>query len=292
MCRLTILIALLCSAASAVAAEPAESAWRHEEVHRWPAPEANQGVAVDGEHFYAITNSAIGKYRKDNGERVGGWQGEKEGPIVHLNSGTVVDDKLYCAHSNYPHIPATSSLEMFDVASMQHVGNHSFGIAPGSLTWACLPAGSQHWLACFAHYSKDRPRTGRGPEYTELVRFDDRLRREAGWVLPQPVLDVFGGSSSSGGAFGPDGNLFITGHDAQILFVLQFPKMGAVMELVDTIPISAQGQAFAFDPTDRHVLYSISRKTKEVIVSRITKRELPKGGDASSPKPASRPTQQ
>ena len=79
----------------------------------------------------------------------------------------------------------------------------------------------------------------------------------------------------------PDGSLFITGHDAPTLFVLQFPKMGAVMELVDTIPISAQGQAFAFDPTDGNVLYSISRKTQEVIVSRITKREPAKVGDAT-----------
>ena len=40
---------------------------------RFKADEAHQGVAVDAEHFYAITNAAIGKYRKDTGERVGGW---------------------------------------------------------------------------------------------------------------------------------------------------------------------------------------------------------------------------
>jgi hypothetical protein len=254
---------------SLLAAEPT-GAWKHEELRRFPAPEANQGVAVDDRFFYAITNAAIGKYRKDTGERVMGWQGEKGGPITHLNAGLFRDGKLYCAHSNYPHLPATSSVEVFDPATMEHVDSHSFGIAPGSLTW--IDRRGEQWFACFAHYAKDRPRTGRGPEFTEIVRFDDRWRREAGWVLPQPVLDVFGGSSSSGGAFGPAGRLFITGHDAPTLFVLEFPKMGGVMQLVDTIPISAHGQAFAWDPMDGEVLYSISRATKEVIVSRVRKR--------------------
>src|SRR5262245_31845308 len=198
-----IVIACLLFSAPLVADEPAAS-WKHEELRRFPAKEANQGVAVDAEFFYAITNSAIGKYRKDNGERVGGWKGEKDGPIVHLNAGIVRDGKLYCAHSNYPHVPATSTLEVFDAATMEHVSTHSFGIAPGSLTWVDFR--DDRLFACFAHYAKDRPTTGRGPEYTEIVRFDDRFRRESGWVLPQAVLNVFGGSSSSGGAFGPDGN--------------------------------------------------------------------------------------
>jgi hypothetical protein len=44
---------------------------------RFKADEAHQGVAVDAEHFYAITNAAIGKYRKDTGERVGGWKDDQ-----------------------------------------------------------------------------------------------------------------------------------------------------------------------------------------------------------------------
>jgi hypothetical protein len=263
-------IAVTLIAVPLVADEPTAS-WKHEELRRFPANEANQGVSVDAEFFYAITNSEIGKYRKDNGDRVGGWKGEKGGPIVHLNAGLVRGGKLYCAHSNYPHVPATSTLETFDTAMMEHVDTHSFGVAPGSLTWVDLRDGK--CFACFAHYAKDRPTTGRGPEYTEIVRFDDRFRRESAWVLPRAVLDVFGGSSSSGGAFGPDGNLFITGHDAPTLFVLRKPKMGATLELLTTIPISAHGQAFAWDPTDGNVLYSISRPTREVIVSRITKKE-------------------
>ncbi|CAN5129629.1 hypothetical protein BH23VER1_BH23VER1_25440 [soil metagenome] len=35
-----------------------EDAWRHHELRRIPAAEAHQGVAVDGEHFYAIDNKS------------------------------------------------------------------------------------------------------------------------------------------------------------------------------------------------------------------------------------------
>lgn len=125
-------------------------AWRHEELRRFKAEEARQGVAVDAEFFYAITNEAIGKYRKDNGAKAGEWKDTNEG------------------------------------------------------------------------------------------------------------------------SFGPDGNLFITGHDAQELYVLGPPRKGADIPWKAAIPISAHGQAFAWDRAEKGILYSIERKTHEVIVSRIT----------------------
>src|ERR1051325_11176835 len=97
---------LAISSASAVAGE-----WRHEELRRFKAAEANQGVAVDDQHFYAITNHAIGKYRKDTGERVASWDGGGSGTLKHLNAGVVLDGKLYCAHSNFPDLPEQSSVE-------------------------------------------------------------------------------------------------------------------------------------------------------------------------------------
>eukprot|EP01035_Chromulina_nebulosa_P007914 gene7915-10709_t len=61
--------------------------WRYEELRRFKAPEAGQGVAVDKEFFYAITNHTIGKYRKATGERVAGWEGGKGGEVIHINAG-------------------------------------------------------------------------------------------------------------------------------------------------------------------------------------------------------------
>lgn len=254
---------------SSLVAEETAALWKHEELRRFPADEAKQGVAADDEFLYVISNTAIGKYRKTTGEKVAAWKQEKGGPLSHLNAGIVHDGKLYCAHSNFPTIPSTSSVEIFDPQTMTHEGNISLGIAPGSLTWVDFHDG--HWYACFAHYSKDKPRTGRGPESTEVVRYDTEWRRTRGWVFPAPMLEVFGGSSCSGGAFGPEGLLFATGHDAKILFALELPKSGAILKLVEQIPISAEGQAFCWDPTDETILYSLSRKASEVIVSRVTK---------------------
>jgi hypothetical protein len=83
------------------------------------------------------------------------------------------------------------------------------------------------------------------------------------------MIAKFGKNSSSGGSFGPDRHLFITGHDAQELYMLDFPVTGDVWTWKTAIPISAHGQAFAWDRGEPGVLYSIDRKTHEVIVSRL-----------------------
>jgi len=255
------------SGAMATAAEPSAAPWRHVELRRFPAAEANQGVAVDELHFYAITNQAIGKYRKDDGGRVAGWKGPKDGPLHHLNAGMIRQGRLYAAHSNFPAVPMVSSVEVWDTATMQHVDSHSLGIDVGSLTW--IDYRNEHWYACFAQYAKDQPRTGRDPAWTEVVEFDPQWRRTAGWVFPAGLIAKFGGASCSGGAFGPRGLLFATGHDAPELYVLAFPQAGSVLQWQATIPISAEGQAFGWDPVRPNTLYSISRRTREVIVSQV-----------------------
>ncbi len=247
--------------------KPAKStgAWRHEELRRFQAEEANQGVAVDGEFFYAITNAAIGKYRKDTGAKSGGWQDAKGGRIKHLNAGVVLEGKLYCAHSNYPAMPMESSVEIWDVAAMRHLETIDLTKTGGSLTWVDRRDGA--WFACFAEYA----RTG-DPAHTRVVQFDLKWRQVAEWKFPAELVVEFGKHSSSGGSFGPGGNLFITGHDAPELYVLNVPQKGADLRWKAAIPISAHGQAFAWDRAEEGVLYSIERKTREVIVSRITDR--------------------
>ena len=65
--------------------------------------------------------------------------------------------------------------------------------------------------------------------------------------------------------------MFVTGHDAKELYLLGIPANGTVLEWQATIPISAEGQAFGWDPGQTNVLYSISRRVREVIVSRVTR---------------------
>jgi hypothetical protein len=122
------------------------------QIAEFPAPEANQAVGVDDRYFYAVDNQAIGKYDKKTGKLVKRWQGPKEGPIIHLDSAFVMDGRIYCAHSNYSAWPMTSSLEIWDAATMEHIGNHSFGINWGSLTWVDFHDG--HWWMTFANYDQ------------------------------------------------------------------------------------------------------------------------------------------
>lgn len=226
--------------------------------------EARQAVAVDATHFFAIGNSSIGKYDRVSGERVGGWQATEELNLHHLNSGVVIDHKLYCCNSNYPEFPAVSSVEVFSTVSLEHVDTHSFGIYEGSLTWVDRSAGT--WWAVFAHYSRNvnddpfsKPHT-----YTSLVQFDDQWRRMAAWVFPREVLDRFAPSSCSGGFWGPDGKLYCTGHDLGEIYVLSLPRAGSVLKHERTLAAPITGQGIAHRDGEA-VFFGIHRPTRSVI---------------------------
>ena len=241
--------------------------WTSREIVRFRAIEANQGVAVDEEFFYAIDNRRIGKYRKVNGEKVAEWKDEQGGSFIHLNSGFIKDGKLIVSHSNFPGVPMFSSVEIWDIKTMKHIGSHSFGIGPGSLTWIAYRNGFQY--ACFADYTGGSGNPGKGPAYTQLVRYDDQWRAVGGWGFPAELVQKFGNSSASCGAFGPGGLLYVTGHDAKEIYVLDFPKGGSILQWIATIPAPLEGQAFSWDPEREHVVYGIVRKTKEVVVFEI-----------------------
>jgi hypothetical protein len=236
-------------------------------IRRFHAEEARQGVAADAANIYAIGDQAIGKYDKPSGKRVAVWRGEADGPIVHLNSGVVVDGKLYCAHSNYPGVPMTSSIEIFDAVRVEHVGSHSFGIFEGSATW--VDRRDRHWWVAFAHYEGRGDEAGKGPAWTSLVKFDDEWRRVEAFVFPPEVVTRFGNRSNSGGAWGRDGLLYATGHDAPEVYVLRLPDAGSALRLVETLPADIAGQGIAWDPVEPGVLYGIVKESRTIVVLRL-----------------------
>ncbi len=220
-----------------------------EDLDRYQAREAVQGVAVDGEHFYAIANSAIAKYDRHTGGLVARWATSEELPLQHLNSGVVHQGQLYCAHSNFPAFPPTSSIEIFDCATLQHVESHSFGIYEGSLTAIDWHDGK--WWCVFAHYSKkvnDDPHA-RPHNHTSLVQFDVEWRRTAGWVFPSKVLDRMAPHSCSGATWGSDGTLYCTGHDRPEIYRLALPRSGSTLRQVETLKVPFPGQGIAWERT-------------------------------------------
>jgi outer membrane protein assembly factor BamB len=243
-------------AAAAVALSPAR------EVSRLPAREAGQGVAVDARYIYAIDNSRIARYDRRSGRKIGAWTGDPE-RFPHLNSCAVIGRELVCASSNYPKTPMSSSVEVFDPVRLTHLRSIPLGHQAGSLTWVDRRDGS--WWACFANYDGRGGEPGRDHRFTTLVRFDDRWRAKESWTFPPEVLDRFAPRSSSGGAWGADGRLYVTGHDRPEVYVLDVPAGGGVLKLVAIIAVPIEGQAIAFDRRARDTLFGISRARREVV---------------------------
>ena len=241
--------------------------YRFETEAHFTSADARQGVAVDSQFVYVVSNFSISKHDKETGELLLQWQGEEGRPLIHLNSGIIIDGVLYCAHSNYPGIPMASSIEMFDPETLEHIGSHSFGIMHGSATWIDKRDGL--WWIGFAHYEGRGGVAGRGPAWTRVMLFDEQWRVVGGYVYPPEVVERFLDRSNSGAAFGPDGLLYATGHDASEVYALSIPSGGSHLILEHILPVEAEGQGIAWDPFDPEVLYTIIKKDRTVFKSRL-----------------------
>jgi len=231
--------------------------------------DARQGVAVDRDHVYAVNNYRITRHRKDDGSPQLQWDGISEaGPIIHLDSGMVWQGRLYAAHSNYPRSPMTSSVEVWDVKTMEHVASHSFGIHLGSFTW--LDRYQGYWWGAFGNY--DKVQRGEQDPYgktvnTQVVKMDEQFRVLARWTLPQGILERIAPMSNSGGSWGPDGYLYLTGHDHPEIYVVQVPARGMELRWVATVEAPGiHGQGIAWDrSSDGRILWGIRKRDRKVL---------------------------
>lgn len=226
-------------------------------VRKFPAPEADQGVAVDAQHFYPVDNTVIAKYDRATSALLARWHAPKNGLVRHLNSCFEESGRLLCANSNYSETPHGSSVEIFDTRSMQHVDTHSLGMTEeGSLTWFDHYRGG--WIAGFAHYTDNGGLTYKDHTFSSVVTYDTHWRRTGGWLFPKPVVDRMSPYAASGGAIGPDGLLYILGHDRPEMYVLAKPAMGPTLIHIATIDVEAEGQAFAF--AEGRTIFAIDRR--------------------------------
>ncbi|MBT8148184.1 MAG: hypothetical protein KJN90_15100, partial [Gammaproteobacteria bacterium] len=118
----------------------------------------------------------------------------------------------------------------------------------------------------------------KGHSFASIIRYDDQWRRMGGWMIPQTVIERMQPYAASGGALGPDGLLYLTGHDRPEMYVLAAPVMGPKLVHIATIDIDVEGQAFAWDKSsgDR-VVYGISRPNRQVRGFTVPKVVLPQG---------------
>ena len=280
MTRLSWLIAAFLVVSAPAAAEPDLSAdWPEyhapavqqlnaEEIVRLDAPEARQGVAVSRDYYYAIDNFSIAKYSRKTAQRIALWRGPRGGPVIHLNSCFVDGDELACAHSNYPHVPFANSVEWFDRETLRPKRSKPLGVMDeGSLVWFDhVPEG---WIVGLANYNGGSGLGFKGNIFAAIELYDPSWRRIGGWALPETLLNRMAPKAASGGAIGPDGYLYMMGHDRPEMYVLGKPLVGATLVHVATIAIDAEGQAFDFDESARRSVCAISRPNGQIRCFRL-----------------------
>lgn len=92
-------------------------------------------VVVNATSFYAISNHTIARYDKQTGKCLVRWEAPANSGIQHLNSGVVVDGRLYCANLNWPLKPLKNTLEIFDAEALSHLQSKPFSETQGAINW-------------------------------------------------------------------------------------------------------------------------------------------------------------
>jgi hypothetical protein len=152
---------------------------------------------------------------------------------------------------------------------MAHVRRVPLPNGLGSATWVDDTGGS--WWVTFANCAGEGGEPGKGPDATTLVRFDRDWREQGAWFFPRAVVSRWDGMSSSGGTWADERRLYTTGHHAPELYVLELPESGRELRLAGIISIESEGQGIAVDRA-AGLLYSIQRRTHEVLVSKLPER--------------------
>jgi len=209
---------------------------------------ASQGVAVDGTYFYAISNTKITKHDKETGAQITAWEANPKHAaqthFKHMNSGTVIDGKLYAAHSRFPIAPNENTFEIFDVdgENLKHETTIPMPGDHGSLTW--IDRKNDSWWVCYAVYGKPENRK------TKLVKYrfeNGKFIEQQTWLFPQETVAKWGTMSCSGGSWGPNGKLYITGHDNAEVHVLEIDSTSTLLHLRTQPVPGIFGQAIAWD---------------------------------------------
>ena len=156
-----------------------------------------------------------------------------------------------------------SSIEVFETETMTHVDSHSLGMRDeGSLTW--FDRYRDGWIAGFAHYDATGGVPFKDHRFSSVVTFDAEWRRTGGWLFPPSVIERMAPYAASGGAIGPDGWLYLLGHDRPEMYVVARPPMGPTMMHVATIDLEAEGQAFAWAQDGTRTIVAIDRRKGQV----------------------------
>ena len=253
--------------------------------------DARQAVAVDAQHVFAISDRHISKIDRASGKTVLQWSATgADSPVRHLNSAVVLDDQIYAAHSNWPVIPAQNSIEVWNAATLVPVESIRISGVLTWITWVDWYKG--YWWAVLAHYD---PAVTRPPQSsigstnsvpsehahdkpndppdqrTRLLRMNEQFRVLDTWYFPDALLQEFDSMSNSGGSWGPDEKLWLTGHSQPRAYLVRLPDTGNTLEWTSTVVLpDIEGQGIAWDrSSEAPVLFGVRRSRRELVKMRI-----------------------
>ena len=221
---------------------------------------ASQGVAVDSKHFYAISNTKITMHDKVTGDQICDWEADRNNAAFihfqHMNSATSINGKLYAAHSRFPIAPNENTVEIFELneKSITHQSTIRMPSDHGSLTWIDKRNDGTWWM-CFAVYGKSEN------QKTKLVKYtyeNGKFTEQQSWFFPKETIAKWEAMSCSGGSWGADGKIYVTGHDNSVVHILEIDLTNTLKHL-RTAPVSGIfGQAIAWDrSTEKPTLWGI-----------------------------------
>lgn len=222
----------------------------------------DQGVAVDEKYFYGISNTKIVKCDKITGKVIATWKADRKEKgyehFKHMNSGTVVEGRLYVAHSRFNADPNDCTVEIWDVEKkkLEHKETIHMPRKHGSLTWIDRRSDGSWWM-CYAVYGKGKNKN------TKLVKYryeNKKFIELENWVFPKEVVTNWGSYSCSGGSWGPDGYLYTTGHGGAESYVLKIDKTNKLSYVRTEKDVGFSGQAIAWDRSSKKpILWGIVR---------------------------------
>ncbi len=88
-------------------------------------------------------------------------------------------------------------------------------------------------------------------------------------MIPDVVVEKFEDMSNSGGSWGPDGHLYLSGHDPAEAYVMDIPTIGSTLSWIGTVPLAIAGQGIAWDRSQPDVIYGFVRSTNTVSVNKV-----------------------
>lgn len=198
--------------------------------HTYKVKEAKNGVALDGKHFYAISNSCIGKYSRKTGKKVL----SKQFPFKNISGGTFVNGDLVVINNSSK---SGNILIWLDPDTLDIIDTMPVPQVSGTLSW--IDWAWDKWWVCDAFFKKN-------VKETSIYCFNQDWVLEGYWKLPKSIVNEIKPESLLGGAWFGE-YLCVMSNDNPEMYILELPEHSLYAKLVKKVQVCFDGRGFALE---------------------------------------------